>query len=246
MRGAPPDSPWFLLASGWEQLFPLRQARLDLALGLTDPGAVCLDAGCATGSLPRALASRKRVAHGLDLDPTFLEVARKRSLEENLAVTWHEAGLLDLASAAGGRRFQLITCLGQTLPHLLEDDQWLSFFTQSREVLAPGGHLVIQAVNDGPLQAGQSRELPALRCEEGVLERRRVMVSSSLARFETIFHPSAGDPVKHQTTHRRMAPGSASALMREAGLHPASPLADEAGMPFQESSGGWVLVAENA
>ena len=243
MCSAAPASPWSRLASGWEELFPLRQARLDLALGLAAPGEVCLDAGCATGSLPRALASRGRVAHGLDLDPAFLQVARQRAEDEALAITWHEASLLELASVVAGQRFRLITCLGQTLPHLLEEDQWLAFFAQARLVLVPGGRLVIQAVHDGPLPAGHGRALPPLRCAEGTLERRRTMVSSTLASFETVFHPLAGVPIRHQATHRRMAPGAAAALLRAAGLHPDPPLADEAGNPFQEASAGWVLVA---
>ena len=244
MCSLPPPSPWSLLASGWEELFPLRQARVALALGLTEPQAVCLDAGCATGSLPRALASRGRVAHGLDLDPTFLGVARQRALDEGLAVTWHEASLLDLAAAVGGQRFHLITCLGQTLPHLLEDDAWLAFFKQAREALVPGGHLVIQAVHDGAQPAGHSRALPPLRCAEGTFERRRTMVSSTLARFETVFHPLEGAPISHHSMHRRMAPGDAEALLREAGLRPGAPLADEGGTPFQDAAGGWVLVAQ--
>jgi len=241
--GVPPSSPWSLLASGWEELFPLRQARLEMALALAAPGAVCLDAGCATGSLPRALAARWRVAHGLDLDPAFLAVARQHAQEEGLGITWHEASLLDLASAVAGRRFHLITCLGQTLPHLLEDGQWLAFFIQARESLAEGGHLVIQAVHDGLQTVGHSRELPELRCAGGTLERRRTMVSAALARFETGFHPLAGAPVTSQTLHRRMSPASAAALLRQAGLRPDPPLADEAGKPFQETSPGWVLVA---
>jgi hypothetical protein len=69
------------------------------------------------------------------------------------------------------------------------------------------------------------------------------MVSSTLASFETVFHPLAGVAIRHQATHRRMAPGAAAALLRAAGLHPDPPLADEAGNPFQEASAGWVLVA---
>ena len=244
MPSYPPPSPWSPLARGWEELFPLRPARLDLALGLAGQGSVCLDAGCATGSLPRALASRGRVAHGLDLDPTFLEVARQRALDEGLAITWHEASLLDLAAAVAGQHFQLITCLGQTLPHLLEDDQWLAFFRQAREALVPGGRLVIQAVHDGQAPAGQSRDLPVLRCAEGTLERRRTMLSPTLARFETVFHPLAGDLVRHQATHRRMGPADAAALLRQAGLRADPPLADEAGTPFQEAAAGWVLIAQ--
>ena len=244
MPTAPPPSPWTLLASGWEDLFPLRPARLELALSLSAPGDGCLDAGCATGSLSRALASKGRVAQGLDLDPAFLAVARQRALDQGLAITWHEASLLGLASATGNARFQLITCLGQTLPHLLEDEQWLAFFTQAREVLEPGGRLVIQAVHDGAQEAGASRELPILQWAGGTLERRRTMVSATLARFETVFHPLQGEPVTSRIMHRRMEPMTAAALLLQAGLRPGPALADEAGKPFQATSPGWVLVAQ--
>jgi 2-polyprenyl-3-methyl-5-hydroxy-6-metoxy-1,4-benzoquinol methylase len=237
-------SPWSTLASAWEELFPLRQPRLDLALGLAGPGSVCLDAGCATGSLPRALASRDRVAHGLDLDPAFLSVASRRALEAGLSIRWHEADLLDLARAVRGTRFRLITCLGQTLPHLLEEAQWLDFFAQVREVLEPGGHLVVQAVHDGPRPVGESRTLPGLRCSGGILERRRTMVSPVLARFETVFRPVEGAPIVSRIMHRRVPPGEAAAWMERAGLRPGPPMADEAGSAFQEASSGWVLVAE--
>lgn len=232
--------PWAQLASIWEELFPLRQARVDLALGLAPAGARVLDAGCATGSLVRALASRGRVAHGLDLEPAFLEVARRKALEEGLDAVWHEADLLSVAEAAGGARFHLVTCLGQTLPHLLGEDQWLDFFRQVRGLLAPGGHLVIQAVHDP--QATGTRDLPALRTAAGTLERRRTVVSETLATFETRFVPVTGEPVSSRVRHRRMRPEAAAELLREAGLQPGLPLADEGGAPFQETSPGWILV----
>lgn len=239
----PPPSPWTLLASGWEELFPLRQPRLDLALRLAPEGSRCLDAGCATGSLPRALASRGRLAHGLDLDPAFLAAGRRRALAEGLEISWHEANLLDLAEAVGRVRFQLITCLGQTLPHLLEDAQWLAFYAQARACLEPGGHLVIQAVQDGLSPVGASRELPLLSFQGGTLERRRRMLSETLAEFETVFHPKEGAAVTSKSIHRRMGPEAAAKLLRQAGLHPEPATADEAGTPFQEASAGWVLVA---
>jgi 2-polyprenyl-3-methyl-5-hydroxy-6-metoxy-1,4-benzoquinol methylase len=244
MSTGTPQSPWPPLAAGWEELFPLRQPRLDLALGLAGSGSACLDVGCATGSLPRALAGHGRIAHGLDLDPCFLAVAAPRALQAGLKVVWHEASLLDLAAAVGKQRFQLITCLGQTLPHLLEDAQWLSFFTQARAVLEPGGRLVIQAVHDGQRPVGESRSLPELRCSGGTLERRRTMVSAALARFETVFRPLEGIAVESRIMHRRMHPDAAAALLRTAGLRPRPALADEAGSAFQETSPGWVLVAQ--
>ncbi len=244
MSGPDPTSPWSALAAGWEDLFPLRPARLALAEALAPPGARILDAGCATGSLPRALAARGRTAHGLDLDPTFLDVARRRAEAEGLPITWHLAGLLDLGRVTAGNRFRLITCLGQTLPHLLEEPEWLDFFRQAREALDPGGLLVIQVVNDAGLAPGQERALPPLACPGGRLERRRAMLSETLARFETVFHPDGGSPIASQVLHRRMAPERAGELLRQAGLEPGPPQADETGRPFRVDSAGWLMIAQ--
>lgn len=236
-------APWSRLASGWEELFPLRPARLALALALAPEGSAVLDAGCATGALPRALAARGRAAWGLDLEPAFLEVARARARAEGVEVRWLEAGLLDLGRAAPGGTFRLITCLGQTLPHLLEESEWAAFFGQARDCLEPGGHLVVQVVNDAGRTAGSSRDLPVLDFAGGRLERRRTLLDPCIAAFETRFTPADGAPVESRVLHRRMEPGRTAELMRAAGLEPGEPAADEGGAPFGPASPGWVLAA---
>ncbi len=235
------SAPWSLLASHWEDLFPLRPARLEMALRLAPEGTRCLDAGCATGSLCRALAARGREAHGLDLEPAFLEAGRARAAAEGTPVVWHEAGLLDLARAAGDLRFRLVTCLGQTLPHLLEDAAWLDFFRQARSVLEPGGTLAVQVVSDAGLAVGAGRDLPPLRCGGGVLARRRTRVSETEAAFETVFTADDGREARGRVRHRVMDPAGAAALLREAGLAPGGPWADESGAPFTAASAGWIL-----
>lgn len=243
MEAPASPTPWPLLAPHWEDLFPLRATRVDLTLALSAPGERCLDAGCATGALPRAWASHGRIAHGLDLEPSFLAVGRARAHAEGHTIQWHEASLLDLASQVGSQRFRLITCLGQTLPHLLEEGEWLSFFRQAKALLTPGGALVIQAVHDGDLAVGEVRELPPLRCAAGMLERRRVVLSSDHVRFETRFTPVEGLPLMSHVLHRRMAPAAAAELLVRAGFIPDPPLADEGGSPFHPKAPGWVIVA---
>jgi SAM-dependent methyltransferase len=235
-----------MLAACWEELFPLRAPRLELALALAPAGSRTLDAGCATGSLPRALAVQGRRAHGLDLEPAFLAEARRLARVEGRAVVWHQAGLLELARTAGEARFALVTCLGQTLPHLLEEAEWSDFFAQARAVLEPGGRLVIQVVNDGEAPAGTRRDLPLLEVPAGTLERRRILVSDTLARFETVFRPAEGPALRSEVRHRRMAPERAAALLRGAGLEPEPPLADEGGRAFGPASPGWILAARRS
>lgn len=243
MEDPGPGAPWSLLAAAWEQFFPLRPQRLEWVLALAPPGARFLDAGCATGSLPRALASRGRVAHGLDLEPAFLDEARRLAEASGLDIPWHQGNLLEVAEAVGAARFDLVTCLGQTLPHLLEERQWIAFFRQVRGILTPGGRLAIQVVHDGATALHASRELPKVSCAAGTFERRRTMLPGGLARMDTVFRPAQGAPVPSQVLHLRMEPGRAAELLREAGLEPEPPMADESGKPFREDSPGWILVA---
>jgi SAM-dependent methyltransferase len=214
-----------------------------MALALAPERTRVLDAGCATGSLPRALAGRGREAWGLDLEPAFLEVGRARARAEGLEVGWAEAGLLDLARVAPGREFRLITCLGQTLPHLLEEAEWLAFFGQARDRLAPGGHLVIQVLNDIGTLPGSSRDLPVLETPAGRLERRRTVLGPEVAAMAFRFTPPEGPALENRVLHRRMDPERAADLMRRAGLEAGVPTADEAGAPFGPASPGWVLAA---
>jgi 2-polyprenyl-3-methyl-5-hydroxy-6-metoxy-1,4-benzoquinol methylase len=236
-------TPWAALAASWEDLFPLRQPRLDLALALSAPGDRTLDAGCATGSLVRALAHHGRRAEGLDLEPAFLAVARDRGAAEALDLAWHQASLLDLGRVAEPEAYALVTCLGQTLPHLLTEAEWLDFFGQARRLLAPGGRLVIQVVNDDSAPIGSHRDLPSLAAPGGTLERRRTMLSDTLAQFETAFRPVDGEPAASTVRHLRMGPDRAAALLRQAGLAPGAPLADESGRAFEPSASSWLLVA---
>jgi len=235
-------SPWATLATCYEELFPLRPARLEMALVLAPEGSRVLDAGCAMGSLVRALAARGRRVHGLDLEAAFLTVARLRAEAEGLEVDWHQSDLRGLASATEGV-FRTIFCLGQTLPHLLEDAEWLDFFAQARERLEPDGTLVIQATHDGLAATGSRRELPLLKTEAITLERRRTMVSDRLARFETKLTLPGQAPVCSEVFHRRIHPDLASQWLRQCGLEPDAALADETGKPFEETSPGWILVA---
>ncbi len=74
------DAPWALLAASWEELFPLRPARVEMALALSREGAATLDAGCATGSLPRALADRGRSFGDSPVELQIRRTARQHSV----------------------------------------------------------------------------------------------------------------------------------------------------------------------
>ena len=71
------------------------------------PGSV-LDAGCGTGRVARELAVRGIDVVGIDVDPSMIESARRRSPE----LEWH---IVDLADVDLDRRFDVVVMAGNVL-----------------------------------------------------------------------------------------------------------------------------------
>ena len=226
------------MARAWEELFPLKSSRRELALRLCGAGQAFLDAGCGTGSLVRALASEGRRSFGFDLDEGFVAEAGRRIQMESSTARIAQGDLRGVARVFPGQRFDLVACLGQTLPHLLTDEDLQAFFVGAGEVLNPGGSLLVQVVNDQGMPL--VRELPPLSGGGVVLGRRRILVSDRLARFETEID-SEGGVERLAVSHRRLDPVELLELIGSDGWRQADLWSDEAGAPFSGKSTGWLL-----
>ena len=60
--------------------------------------------------------------------------------------SFFEADMLGIAKEFRGESFDLILCLGNTLPHLIGQGA-SDFLGQARSLIAPGGALVLQTLN---------------------------------------------------------------------------------------------------
>jgi SAM-dependent methyltransferase len=123
------------------------------------PEARVLDIACGSGVVARMVAARLgaggRVV-GLDFNPAMLEVARRKSDAEGLAVEWLQGSAQELPFANG--TFDLVIC-----------QQGLQFFpdrlgavSEMYRVLAPGGQVAIvtwRGLDEHPLPAALGRVL---------------------------------------------------------------------------------------
>ena len=110
----------------------------------TSPRAV-LDVGCGPGLYCHGLARRGLRALGFDYAPAPLRWARRVAASEGLACTFREADLTNLPEDFAGddAPFQAITiwyCEFQSFP----PDTARAFLHRLRDLLAPGGRLVIE------------------------------------------------------------------------------------------------------
>lgn len=142
------------LSSVYDALFPQSQVATAFILGLAGHGHSrhgevrrVLDLGCATGSQLLDLAASGWEAHGLEPSVPMLEQARAKAELAELDADFREGGMLDAAALFPPGHFDLVLCLGNTLPHLGSREELGTFAADLALLLAPGASLVLQLLN---------------------------------------------------------------------------------------------------
>ncbi len=118
-----------------------------------------LDAACGTGMHAAWLARQGLSAAGADASSAMIARARENARRAGVEVDLRVAGFGELARAFSAR-FDLVTCLGNSLPHLLDDASLAAALEDFAAVCAPGAALVIQNRNYDRLLREKSRFMP--------------------------------------------------------------------------------------
>jgi glycine/sarcosine N-methyltransferase len=118
-----------------------------------------LDAACGTGMHVIAFTRAGRDCTGADLSPVMVEKARQNARDAGVAARFEVAGFGGLVSSIGGH-FDAVTCIGNSLPHLLDDESLRACLADFAALLVPGGILVIQNRNYDRLLRERQRLMP--------------------------------------------------------------------------------------
>jgi len=105
-----------------------------------------LDAACGTGGHVVGLAGWGYDAAGADLSPGMIALASERAAAAGLTLRFVRTGFADLAKHFG-QEFDALLCVGNSLPHVLTDEDLAASLAGMRGVLRAGGILVIQNLN---------------------------------------------------------------------------------------------------
>jgi SAM-dependent methyltransferase len=106
-----------------------------------------------------AFARRGLRSAGADLSPTMITQARLNAERAGVRIELAAASLGRISAALPGP-FDAVTCLGNSLPHLLDDAALSACFTDFAVLLAPGGVVVIQNRNYDLLLRERQRFMP--------------------------------------------------------------------------------------
>ena len=116
-----------------------------------------LDVGCATGGHVFHFAQMGLEAVGADPSGKMIRKARK-SAAGRPGVRFFQAGFGDLVHGVGGG-FDVVTCVGNTLPHVTTREELDRALSDRAAVLRPGGLLALQMLNYDRILAEKRRFL---------------------------------------------------------------------------------------
>ncbi|NPV00827.1 MAG: class I SAM-dependent methyltransferase [Brevinematales bacterium] len=110
------------------------------------PASNLLDSACGTGIYAIAAAKTGIKATGADLSENMIAKAKINSARENVPVKWLTGDIRELNAAETGK-FDMILCMGNSLPHFLSTDDLRDAFGVWKSLLNPGGVLVVEFLN---------------------------------------------------------------------------------------------------
>ena len=153
------------LMVSWEQRLAREEPFFERVFAESNARRV-LDAACGTGMHVIAFARAGRECTGADLSLVMVEKARQNALDAGVPARFVVAGFGELKSRVGGL-FDAVTCLGNSLPHLLDEESLRCCLADFASVLAPGGILVIQNRNYDRLLKERQRFMPPVSHGDG-------------------------------------------------------------------------------
>ncbi|MFH1085207.1 MAG: class I SAM-dependent methyltransferase [Chloroflexota bacterium] len=121
-----------------------------------------LDVACGTGQHALALARAGYAVTAADLSGAMVARARANAAAAQVPLDVRQLGFGELAHGLGAQAalFDAILCLGNSLPHVLTEDNLLATLSDMAAVLRPGGLLILQQRNWDRVLARRERFVP--------------------------------------------------------------------------------------
>ena len=218
---------------------------------LKEAGATrLLDAACGTGMHAIALAQAGFDVAGADFSLGMIERARTNAQAAQVAVQFEQAGFGELEKVFGAGQFDVVLCLGNSLPHALSSEQVAAALVDFAASLKPGGLVIIQNRNFDAVAANRMRWMEPQAAREGEAEwlflRFYDFDQDGLITFNIVtLHREGGNAWTQSVHSTRLRPLLADEMrtaLNTAGFQSISLYGDMKGMPFDPATSGNLIV----
>lgn len=145
----------------YDYIFPTGDAQLDLIREVAgEPPKDILDIACGSGGYSKSLSDLGYNVTAIDLDYAMVGKLKQKDADIDARVL----NMLDINQL--DNKYDLLFCIGNSIVHLDDNDEILEFLGKCKDVLKPGGHLIIQIVNYDRVLEKDVKSLPLIENEE--------------------------------------------------------------------------------
>ncbi len=174
-----------------------------------------LDVGCGTGAHARCLLDLGFEVDGLDVEPAFVEIARRKCPEGGFHMD-------DMRTFDIGRRYDAVLCLFSAIGYVRDLQELAAALTRMAEHTNPGGVVIVDPwFEPGELTHGWIMTLTAESDGLSVCRMSRTLVEGSTSRLEFEYLIGSRDGIEHRSEVHELAlftQQEMEAAFEEAGL----------------------------
>jgi len=156
-----------------------------------------MDLACGTGILCEILYQNGIEAAGMDFSEGMIEIACK----SNSAISYEVA---DMITYRPDKQFDLVTCTGDALNHIVDLADVERIFQNVHAYLAPGGYFIFDILNEKEVSPGEPIDLPfsetvqaqftISRGEDGMINLKTSVYENGVLTFEENIRETVHDP----------------------------------------------------
>ncbi|MFP4547937.1 MAG: class I SAM-dependent methyltransferase [Fidelibacterota bacterium] len=143
-----------------------------------------LDIGCGTGNLALEVAKQNCLIKALDFDREMVTMAKAKNNSAN--PEFLHMDMRKIADHFRADSFDLAYCFGNTIAHLLSDEQIGAFLHSVKSVLKQKGKFLFQLLNYENILANKTTQLPLIENNTIKFERYYEFNDAKLVDFITI------------------------------------------------------------
>ncbi|MBW8381720.1 MAG: class I SAM-dependent methyltransferase, partial [Youngiibacter sp.] len=154
-----------ILATHYDDIFPLSGNTLSFLSEGLEPEAKVLDAACGTGTYAIALAGKGFQTVGVDIDESMVAIAETKAVMLDADADFIVSDMMDIDLVCTDE-MDMIFCIGNSLVHLKDRKQALDFIRICHGLLKPGGSMILQIVNYDRILDESLTSLPTIEVKE--------------------------------------------------------------------------------
>ena len=184
------------------------------------------------------------VDEGAGRIPEMIETAKRRMKRGFSTTRFFEMSTLDMVRYLKKGSFNLIACIDNTLPYLADETLLRKFFHDAKELLAPGGKLVIHTLNYDSIPMAKPSRLPDKSSVRVTLKRGYLPDPDGAFLLDATLELGNGRKITIQkgTKILPLTTGKVESLAREAGFSTCALAGSFSGDPWSPERAESVII----